>query len=249
MAGRSHRTSRTAAALVAATLLATACGGGGDHEVLVFVAASLTEAFTELEAAHEAANPDVEITLNLAGSSSLREQILEGAPADVFASADEVTMAPVVDAGLVTAGPDVFATNTLQIAVPAGNPAGVAGPADLADDDLLVGLCAAAVPCGRLADAMFANAGVEPAADTREPDVRALVGKVRDGELDAGVAYRTDIDAVDGVDGVVIDSAVNVESRYPIAALSTDEDTLAFMAFVGSDAGQRILAEHGFGPP
>ncbi len=235
--------------IAAIAMLSGACSGGDEREVLVFAAASLTEAFADLEQAYEELNPDVGITLNLGGSSSLREQILEGAPAGVFASADETTMTPVLQAGLVVGDPEIFARNRLEIVVPTGNPGAVTGPADLTDEALFVGLCAEAVPCGRLADQMFANVGVQPAVDTREPDVRALLGKVASGDLDAGVVYLTDVEATDGVEGIAIPDADNVESRYPIAQLVADEDAASFVAFVLSGEGRRILASHGFGLP
>ena len=155
-------------AIVAALALTMAACGGADAadspasdpagEVLVSAAASLTDAFADIEAAFEAAHPKVDVILNLGGSSSLREQILEGAPVDVFASANASNVARVVDEGLVVGTPQVFARNLLQIAVPSGNPAGIADLEDLAREDLLIGLCAEAVPCGAFARQALENA-------------------------------------------------------------------------------------------
>lgn len=235
---------------VISALLVTACAGGSDREVLVFAAASLTDAFGDLERAYEADNPGVDIRLNLAGSSSLREQILQGAPADVFAVADEAVMAQIVAADVGADVSRTFATNTLQMVVPAGNPGGVTGLADVADASLLVGVCAASVPCGRFANEVFERAGVMPAPDTTEPDVRSLLTKVAEDELDVGVVYVTDVvSAGSAVEGIEIPADVNVEARYPITSLGGAGEAADFVAFVLSDEGARILAKNGFGAP
>ncbi len=251
--------------VVAAVVAASGCGSGGSGStqidgssepagaLLVFAAASLTDVFGEIEEAFEQAEPGVSLSVNLGGSSSLREQILEGAPADVFASADEANMTPVVDAGAVDATPTIFATNRLQIVVPAGNPGGVESAADLADPDLLIGLCDEAVPCGALARQALDSAGVQPSLDTNEPDVRSLLTKVMQGELDAGIVYATDVIAGgDDVMGIDFIAADDVLARYPLAVLSDSSNPVAaaaFRAFVLSAEGQDILERHGFGPP
>lgn len=242
------------------TALVGGCGGGpagADEDprtrLLVSAASSLTDAFGDIERAFEDARPDVEVDMNLAGSSTLREQIVQGAPADVFASADSATMSDVAAAGLVAGEPTVFAHNSLVIAVPFGNPAGITGLADLADPSRYVGLCAEAVPCGRLARQVLADAGVAAAPDTLEPDVRALVTKVAAGELDAGMVYVTDVVAAgDEVDGVQIPTEAVAAADYPIAVLAGAADAAsarAFVAFVLSDEGRRILRAHGFALP
>lgn len=223
-----------------------------EGEVLVSAAASLTDAFAEAEAAFEAAHPGVDVVLNLGASSSLREQILEGAPADVFASADISNMDRVIAAGEVAGEAQIFARNLLQIAVPAGNPAGITGLGDFGRDELLIGLCAEDVPCGGFAREALANAGVSPAIDTNEPDVRALLTKVQAGELDAGIVYATDVNSADrGVEGVDIPDDQNVFADYPIAALANAPNPGAaatFVEFVLSAEGQEILAAYGFVP-
>ena len=252
-------TSRDGFVMAVAVLLA-ACGGtsatdpqpGLEGELLVSAAASLTDAFAAVEIAFEAANPSVGVVLNLGSSSSLREQILEGAPADVFASANTSNMDQVVEAG-EGADPRFFAANRLQIAVPAGNEAGVAGLADFADEDLLIGLCAEEVPCGDFGRQALENAGVIPAIDTNEPDVRALLTKVEAGELDAGIVYVTDVLSTDGaVEGIEIPEEDNVIANYPIAALlnaPNPDAAAAFVAFVVSAEGQAILNGFGFSSP
>jgi molybdate transport system substrate-binding protein len=235
---------RAAVVALAALLSITACGDDDDSSrdgsgaITVFAASSLTDAFTEMAAAFEASNDGAGVTLNFGGSSSLREQILAGAPADVFASADS--------------GDDgtSFASNVLVLAVPDGNPGDVQSLADLSRADLLVGLCAAEVPCGAIARRVLEGAGVEPSLDTEEPDVRSLLTKLVEGELDAGLVYRTDArSAGDAVESVALPSGLPATTTYPIAALIDDATAEAFVAFVLSDAGQEILASHGFGPP
>ncbi len=228
-------------------------GGATTGTILVFGAASLTDAFGLIEIAFEAANPGADVVLNLAGSSTLREQVLAGAPGDVFASANAATVADLEAAGALSRPPVAFATNRLQIAVPPGNPAGVAGLADLADDALFVGLCAQGVPCGDLARETFARAGVVPAIDSNEPHVRALLTKVETGELDAAVTYVTDVAAAgDRVEGVPIPPDLNVTTTYPIAVLREAPNPLgagAFVDFVTSSEARTILRDLGFGPP
>lgn len=255
------RISATRIALVA--LLAAAVGGcaeegqpgaaGNRTRLLVSAAASLTDAFGELRSLYQAEHPDLELILNLAGSSTLREQILEGAPVDVFASANQANMEQLVAAGQVAGEPKVFAHNRLQIAVPAGNLAGISGLRDFGDPRLLIGLCAASVPCGELARQVLAEAGITPAVDSDEPDVRALLTKLEAGELDAGIVYTTDIISSGGqLDGLDIPNEFNVIAEYPIAVLSHAPNpaaAAAFVEFVLSDRGQEILTSFGFAAP
>jgi molybdate transport system substrate-binding protein len=256
-------------ALACVPVLALAACGGGDEaedgagghagsgstlegDVTVFAAASLTDAFDGIAAAFEAANPDVGVELNYGPSSGLREQILAGAPADVFASANASNMDQVVEGGAAD-DPQDFATNLLQIVVPAGNPGGVEALDDFADGDLLVGLCAEEVPCGDFGREALANAGVTPDVDTNEPDVRSLLTKVEAGELDAGIVYVTDVLAAgDAVEGIDIPEEDNVVATYPLAALTGSgnaEVAEAFVDFVVSEEGRAVLADHGFGAP
>ena len=237
-------------------MLLSACGGSQDdarRQVLVSAAASLTDAFLELETAFEAAHPDVDVLVNLGGSATLREQILAGAPADVFASANLANMAIVVEEGAVAAPPEMFAVNRLEIAVPIGNPGGIIGLEDFANPNLLIGLCADGVPCGDFARQALSTADVEPVPDTNEPDVRALLTKIEVGELDAGIVYATDVAARVGiVDGIQIPDAFNVRAEYPIAVLTSGgnlDDGARFAAFVLSAEGQAILVKHGFSTP
>ena len=255
----------------AVALVAAGCGGEGEATpagpsasaapgastgpprpgtVTVFAAASLTGAFEALAPGFEAANPGVKVRYSFAGSSSLATQVQQGAPADVFASADEANMEKVVDSGDVGGGPEVFANNRLQVVVAAGNPEGIRGLADLARPGLAVALCAPAVPAGRYAAEAFAKAGVAPPPASQELDVKAVVTKVSLGEADAGVVYTTDVRAGgDEVAGVDIPESQNVTARYPIATLddaANPEAAAAFVDFVLSPEGQAVLAAFGF---
>ena len=177
------------------------CSSSNDRDALwVFAASSLTDAFTEIANAFERANPDIEVQTQFAGSSQLAAQIASGAPADVFASANEAVMETVLPggelAGTEFSQPVVFARNELVIAVPAGNPKGISGIADLTDRDLLLAICNDGVPCGTLAHEAASAAGIDLRPDTEEANVRAVLAKLLLGEVDAGLVYRSDVVAV-----------------------------------------------------
>jgi molybdate transport system substrate-binding protein len=231
---------------------ATAARPGLTGDITVLAAASLTDAFTALGEAFDAGHPGARVSFNFGASSALREQILGGAPADVFASADQANVDQLIEAGAATAS-RVFASNQLEIAVPPGNPGGIKGLTDFADPDLLIGLCAEEVPCGQLGRRALRRSGVEPAVDTNAPDVRALLTQVESGDLDAGLVYVTDGRAAGGaIDTVAVPAEENVRAAYPIAALEESgepELAAAFVDFVTSAAGREILAAHGFGGP
>lgn len=216
--------------------------------VTVFAAASLTESFDAIATRFEAEHPGVDVVVNYGGSSALATQIVEGAPADVFAAASGTTMEAVGD---LAVDPAVFATNTLQIAVPVGNPGGVTGLADLARPDLAVALCAVEVPCGAAAKTALDDAGVAASVDTFEQDVKAVLTKVELGEVDAGLVYVTDVTAAgDHVEGITLPDAP--ATAYPIAALrdsANPDAATAFVEYVQSGRAQGILAAAGFGAP
>ena len=220
---------------------------------MVFAAASLTDAFGELGEAFMVTNPGTDITFNFAASSALAAQITEGAPADVFASADLSSMAQLTDAGGNATDPVVFTTNRAAIIVGAGNPMDITDIADLANEELIVIACAPDVPCGRYAQQILDNAGVAAILKSLEENVRAVVTKVTLGEADAGIVYATDvIGATDRADGIKIPDDVNVVAEYPIAVTNVTrnpEVARAFIDFVLSDTGQEILASYGFESP
>jgi molybdate transport system substrate-binding protein len=227
----------------------TTPGVAGD--ITVFAAASLTDAFTEVGEAFTAVNPDAKATFSFDASSALVQQITEGAPADVFASADTANMDKLIDAGLNGSEPVVFATNLLTIIVAPGNPNGITGVADLADDDLVTVICAPEVPCGRYAAEIFVNAGVTVTPDSLEQNVRGVVTKVTAGEADAGIVYVTDVTAAgDDAAMVEIPEDINVLAQYPIATTkdsASPEVGEAFIDFLTGTDGQAIMAEYGFG--
>ncbi len=222
-------------------------------EVVVLAAASLTDVFERLGEDFEAAHDGVTVTFGFGASSALAQQIVSGAPADVFAAASPATMAQVVEAGGVDGRPVVLVRNRLQIAVPAGNPGGVTGLADLADERRTIALCAEQVPCGAAAARAFAAAGITPAPDTLEGDVRAVLTKVELGEVDAGLVYRTDVLAAgEAVVGIDFPEAERTVNDYPVAALSSapnPEAARAFTAYVLSDDARQVLRDAGFALP
>ncbi|MER1996987.1 MAG: molybdate ABC transporter substrate-binding protein [Arthrobacter sp.] len=222
-------------------------------ELTVFAAASLASPFTRLAEDFEAANPGTAVRLNLAGSADLAAQIAAGAPADVFAAADEANMAKVVDGGQAAAEPQIIATNTLTIAVPKGNPAGITGFADLAEAGVQVVVCAVQVPCGAAAAKLEEAAGKRLSPVSEESSVTGVVGKVASGEADAGLVYITDVRAAgSGVEEVAVPEAQQAQNRYPLVRLGgAAEEDLAdeFVRFVRGPEGQRVLQETGFGAP
>ena len=241
--------------LIAASIctLAPSCGdSSSERPPMVFAAASLTEVFEELRVAWRRQHPDAELDLHFAGSSRLVVQIREGAPVDVFASADHVNMDKVADE-LIAEPPRIFARNHLAIVVSAGNPEGIEGLRDLERRELKVALCGPEVPAGRYARQALAKAGVSVSSVSDEPSVKALVSKVRLGELDAGVVYSTDVLAAgDGVGRVEITGDFDVEAEYPIAVLSAGgrrDSAASFVAYVLSDEGQAVLHRFGFRSP
>lgn len=225
-------------------------GGELSGTVTVFAAASLTDSFAIVARAFEAEHPDVSVVLNFGGSSGLATQIAEGAPVDVFAAASESAMESV--AGFIDE-PLPFATNTLEIAVPMGNPGDVSGLADFADPELAIAVCAVEVPCGEAAAAVFDAAGISPAVDTYEQDVRAVLTKVLLSEVDAGLVYRTDVILTrDVVEGIEFPEATDATTTYPIGAVRDAPHPAAaeaFVDFVLGPVAQNLLGQYGFGQP
>ncbi|GAA1237020.1 molybdate ABC transporter substrate-binding protein [Prauserella halophila] len=241
---------RAVAAAVLLAVATTACGSEG-RTLNVFAAASLTEPFGELEQVFEQRHQDVDVRLNLAGSSTLGSQIAEGAPADVFASANEPVMADV--AGDLGGEPHPFATNRLTIAVPPGNPAGIEGFGDLAGGGATVVVCQPQVPCGAAAGRLAKLTGTTLRPASEEQDVKDVLNKVVTREADAGLVYATDVRAAgDQVDEVGIPGAGRAANRYPIAVTArAAEPELAaeFRDLVLGEEGRRVLRKAGFGTP
>jgi molybdate transport system substrate-binding protein len=247
------------AVLLVVALLVAACSGdqassgGGSAaaatEIKVFAAASLTAAFGKLGEDFTAANPQTEVTFNFAGSQALATQIQQGAPADVFASADTTNMDKVAD--LVTT-PEVFTSNLLQIIVAKGNPTGIKGLADLAREDLKVVLAAPEVPAGRYAKQVLDARQVTVKPVSLEDSVKGVVTKVSLGEADAGIVYLTDVTAGgDTVEGVDIPADQNAPATYPITVVKASADqsqARAFVEYVRGPHGQQVLEGYGFLP-
>jgi len=247
-------TARTRPLLLAAFLTAIGCGGDTDRTtVTVLAASSLTDAFTDVGERFEAAHPGYDVRLGFAASSDLARQVLEGAPADVYASADPDQVDRLVAAGITAEPPTIFARNTLAIAVAPGNPLGITGLGDLDDSDLVLVVCAPEVPCGAYAAAAFdlADTALQPASF--ESNVKSVVTKVALGEADAGIVYRTDVIAAGGsVDGVAIPAGAGVVADYPVVRLSGAPNatgSLEFVEFLLGPVGRTALADHGFVVP
>ena len=222
-------------------------------DVTVFAAASLTAAYTEIGDAFKTANHGINVAFSFAASSDLVTQINQGAPADVYASADQANMKKLTDAGNNAGDPHVFATNSLQIIVGKGNPKGIATLADLAKDGVIYVTCAPEVPIGKYSAQVLTNANVMVTPASLEDNVKGIVTKVTAGEADAGIVYKTDVIAA-GADaqGVDIPADVNVIAQYPVVVTKAAPNAAAAQAFVDfvlGDQGRQILAKYGFTAP
>jgi molybdate transport system substrate-binding protein len=222
-------------------------------EITVFAAASLTESFDAMAKQFQKKHPDVDVRFNYGASSNLATQINQGAPADVFASADADNLQKTIDAGTVTRPPVVFAKSRLEIAVEKGNPKKIKSLADLQKPGLVLVLCADQVPCGKYASQSLAMAGVTVSPASKEENAKATLSKVSIGEADASIVYVTDVRAAKGTtSGVKIPDEVNVIATYPIGVVKASQNATAAKAwvkFVKSKEGQAILRKFGFLPP
>jgi molybdate transport system substrate-binding protein len=262
------RSVRVALGLAAASVVLAGCAGtagatGSSDSSLeqaqqtqtltVFAAASLSGTFTELADRFEADTPGVTVALNFAGSADLVTQIREGAPADVFAAADATNMAKLSRDGLVDGEPVVFATNTLMIAVPADNPAGIDSFADLAAPNVDLVVCAPQVPCGAAVLALEAAAGVTLTPVSEENAVTDVLGKITERQADAGLVYVTDVAAAgDAVLGIPVPESDQAVNEYPIAVVAGSAQArlgASFVRFVTGATGQSVLGAAGFGAP
>jgi molybdate transport system substrate-binding protein len=258
--------SRRAAALGTALLLAagpvSGCGGGdssgaagdgGDTTLTVYAAASLTKTFQAIGAEFEKQHDGVEVEFSFGGSSDLVSQLQEGAPADVFASADEANMDKLTAADLQDGDPQDFASNTLEIITPPDNPAGITSFADLGQDGVQVVVCAPEVPCGAATVKAEDATGVTLSPVSEEQSVTDVLAKVTSGEADAGLVYVTDVAAAgDAVHGVPFPESSDVVNTYPIVALRDSKHgdlAQAFVELVLSATGEAILEEAGFAKP
>lgn len=228
-------------------------GGDDDRTLVVLAAASLTDTFTALASDFESDRPGVRVRLAFDSSATLAEQVNQGAPADVLATADETTMQSVVDEGGAKGTPRVFATNHLQLVVPRTNPAGIKELADIAEPGVRYVVCVDTAPCGKLARTVLEQADITAPAASEEVDVKAVLSKVVLDEADAGLVYATDaVAAEDDVTAVDIPASTQNRTTYPVAALSgAEQPDLAqeFVDLVLSSEGQQVLSAAGFQRP
>jgi molybdate transport system substrate-binding protein len=243
-------------AALAAALVLAGCGGAATGDgtaseggtVTVLAAASLTTPFTALATQYMAVHPGTDIRISFGSSTTLAQQVAQGAPADILATAGTSAMDQLGDVRPTSTV--TIARNTLEIATPPGNPAGVGGLADLASPDVDVVLCASTVPCGAAADEVLARSGVAPHVVSREVDVTATLAKVRLGEADAAVVYHSDVASSAGsVGGVAIPEAENTTLTYPMARFGDSPAARDFAAFVSGPDGSAALVAAGFLAP
>ena len=241
-ASSSSSTASSAAATASATPV----------ELNVFAAASLNKAFPEIaDTVLKESDPNIKVTFNFQGSSTLVDQMKEGAPADVFASADQKNMTKASDAKLVDA-PKPFASNVLTLIVPKGNPGKITGLDSSLDGKKLV-VCAQGVPCGNATKQLAEKLGVTLNPVSEEQKVTDVRAKVESGEADAGLVYATDAKAAgDKVETIEVARANEVVNSYPIALTVSTQNKEAAQKFIDavlSDKGQAVLKKYGFSGP
>nr|WP_240794975.1 molybdate ABC transporter substrate-binding protein [Rhodococcus zopfii] len=223
------------------------------ESITVFAAASLKATFTELGTQFESAHPGSTVAFNFAGSSDLVAQITQGAPADVFASADTANMDKAIEAGAVSGVPANFATNTLTIVAEPGNPKGITSFADLARPGLNVVVCAPQVPCGTATTRIESTTGVDITPVSEESSVTDVLGKVTSGQADAGLVYVTDATSAGAaVTTVPFPESADAVNTYPIALLEESQNpelSSTFVEFVTGAEARAVFADAGFGAP
>ena len=252
------RRARLAAATLALALTGSlaACGGddsggsGPDTTITVLAAASLTGTFTELAEEFEQGHPGVKVELAFDSSATLAQQAVDGAPADVLATADTATMDSASSA--IADGPTDFATNTMVLVVPADNPAGIGQFSDIANQGVSFVTCVDTAPCGKVAAALLTDNAITTPPVSLEVDVKSVLTKVSTDEADAGFVYATDaVAAGDQVTSFPIPHAKDEITTYPIATLDQSKNpdvAKEFMDLVLGSQGQKVLADAGFAP-
>jgi len=262
------RVGKAVVALAAASLALTACSAqagpsasgsaasdapAGKKTVVVFAAASLKTSFTTLAEKLQGEHPELDLKFNFAGSQDLVAQIKAGAKADVVATADLATMGKLKDAGSLDGAAQNFASNTLTIAVPPANPAGITALSDLAKPGVKTVLCAVQVPCGAASHKVETAAGIDIKPVSEELAVTDVLGKVSSGEADAGLVYRTDVQGSKGkVKAVDFPQSSSAGNTYAAALVKNSPDSdggKTFLAALTGEPGRTVLAEAGFGTP
>lgn len=242
-----------ASATVVASALWAGCSSPQTDQVTVFAAASLKSTFSQLGAQFERVWPGTTVRFNFAGSADLVAQLAQGAPADVFASANTRTMTEAADAGLIAGDPVNFASNTLTIVTPPGNTRAIGSFADLVQPSIQVVICAPQVPCGSATEMLEHLTGVTLSPVSEESSVTDVLGKITSGQADAGLVYLTDAaEAGSAVDAVAFPESARVVNNYPIAVLNEARDPARarrFLEFVAGPEGRAVLTAAGFGPP
>lgn len=218
-----------------------------DTEITVFAAASLTQTFTEISSKFELANPGTKVTISFAGSATLAEQIKQGAPADVFASASSSAMLSVANE---IPNSNTFAINRVVIAYPSANPKNIVTSQDLNNKDLIWIQCDHQVPCGAASDKALAVDGVTAKPKSLEPDVNSVLNKLIAGEVDAAIVYLTDVFANSNLTSLEFIDKVSAATSYSIGTSSAASPAAqAFVAYVLSKSGQDVLIAAGFDAP
>jgi molybdate transport system substrate-binding protein len=233
-------------------------------ELTIFAAASLKSVLDEVKAEYEAANPGTTLTISTDSSAALETKIEQGAPADVFMSADTTNPQKLIDRGFATEPLVEFAGNRLTIIVPADNPAGIERPADLARGGVDIIAAGDEVPITKYAGQLVRNLAGQPgypggfeaayAANvvSKEENVKAIVGKIELGQGDAGIVYVTDAAGVPNIRTIEVPDAANVLATYAgvlVKASSSEAEGRAFLAWLAGSSGQAVLAHFGFLPP
>lgn len=245
-----------ALALTAAILSGCAAGHGARSEgrtLTVLAASSLTESFDGLAKTFEKEHPGVDVRLTYDSSATLAQQVVQGAPADVLATADARTMAVAVAGKAIEGKPTRFATNRLVLVVPADNPAHLTGISDLENRDVTFVMCDVSAPCGALGRSVLDLVHVRARPSSLEPDVKSVLTKVTLGEADAGLVYASDATAAgDKVRSFAIpgtSAAVNSYLIAPVTQSRSPDLATAWVDLVTSEQGRRVLRDHGFGLP
>lgn len=236
--------------VLALVLPLISCGGDGDDTpITVLAAASLTGTFTELADQFEKDHPGVDVKLAFDSSATLAQQAVDGAPADVLATADEETMITATSA--LDSGIQALAFNTMVLIIPADNPAGITSFDDLQSDDADYVVCVETAPCGKVAATLMDHNEITAEPASLEVDVKAVLAKVTSGEADAGIVYATDaVAAGDAVQTFDIPHAAKEGNPYLIATLKQSKSpdlAQEFVDLVMSDSGQQMLIDAGFG--
>jgi molybdate transport system substrate-binding protein len=237
---------------VASVLLCAGCGGDDstDTELTVLAAASLSGTFEELAERFEQDHRGVEVTLVFESSTTLATQVVDGAPGDVLATADTISMGIVTDADAANGEPTPLATNTLVLVVPPGNPADIGSLDDLERESVDWVMCDPSAPCGKLAETNLHAHGVTAEAASLEVDVRAVLSKVVSDEADAGLVYRTDaVSAGDAVQTIEIEGADEHRNEYLVVQVTDSDLAAEWVDLVTGSEGRSVLTDAGFGTP